>query len=70
MKRFANWMTLACAALLAGCTATTNANDGAGYEMLRPSVATRTFILQHDRPFANEVAAHNVQCGKDRACRK
>lgn len=63
-------MMLSSAALLAGCTATTSASDGAGYEKMHPNAQTREFILLNDRPFANEVAAHNIQCAKDRACRK
>jgi hypothetical protein len=63
-------MTLACVALLAGCTATTSASDGAGYERLYPNAQTRAFIIKNDRPFANEIAAHNIQCDEDRACRK
>lgn len=56
--------------LLAGCTATTSASDGAGYEKMHPNALTRDYILTNDRMFANEVTAHNIQCAKDRACRK
>lgn len=63
-------MMLASVGLLTGCTSTTSASDGAGYEKLHPNAETRNFIINNDRFFANEVAAHNIQCGKDRACRK
>ncbi|MBB3385977.1 hypothetical protein FHX12_004849 [Rhizobium sp. BK609] len=46
------------------------ASDGAGYAALHPSSATRAFIFANDRPFVKEVAAHNIQCGKDPMCRK
>lgn len=54
---------------LAGC-ATTPGNDGAGYELLTPSASTAATIVQTDRPFAEQVAAHNRQCRADEACRK
>lgn len=58
------------AAPLAACSLTGSATDGAGYEMLHPSSATRQFIFANDKPFTSEVAAHNTQCSKDKACRK
>lgn len=70
MRKFVSLIAVLCAMLSAGCTATTSASDGAGYEKLRPNAETRAFIISNDRPFANEVAAHNIQCSKDRACRK
>ena len=56
--------------LLAGCGATTGASDGAGYAALHPNAKTRAFIFANDEPFTREVAAHNIQCGKDPLCRK
>ncbi|AEG52053.1 hypothetical protein [Sinorhizobium meliloti] len=40
-----------------------------GFEPLGPKLETTVYILQSDRPFANDVAAHNgllssLGCGK------
>lgn len=40
------------------------------YRMLKPGAETRRFILEYDRPFAEDFASHNWQCGKDEACQK
>jgi len=37
---------------------------------MTPGPETRRFIIANDRPFAEEVAAHNRQCAKDAGCRK
>ena len=63
-------MMLTCALFSAGCGATGRATDGTGYAKLTPAAETRRFILANDRPFAQAVAAHNRQCGKDKGCRK
>lgn len=63
-------MMPACAALLAACSPTGNAGDGAGYARLTPAPATRAFIIAEDRIFARQVAAHNLQCDRDAACAK
>ncbi len=70
MKMCENFLKLASAALLAGCTATDGASDGAGYERQTPNSETRTFITIHDPLFRDQVAAHNEQCAKDPMCRK
>jgi hypothetical protein len=61
-----------CAMSLAvsGCVTRTPANDGAGFERLTPSAATRQFIIANDRPFAEQVVAHNETCDQQPACRK
>lgn len=50
--------------------ASDGSTDGAGYEQLTPSPATRRFIVAEDKPFARQVASHNRTCDKDEACRK
>lgn len=44
--------------------------EGAGYELLTPAASTARQIVMEDRRFAEQVAAHNRQCGADPACRK
>jgi len=56
------------ALVLSGCA--TTANDGAGFEALHPSPASRQFIIANDRPFANEVASHNATYASQPGCRK
>lgn len=70
MRKFAEWLILICAAGSVASCATVGASDGAGYSALHPNAATRTFIFENDREFTKEVAAHNMQCGKDALCRK
>ncbi|SEH51286.1 hypothetical protein SAMN05216228_10025 [Rhizobium tibeticum] len=53
-----------------GCVTRAPANDGAGFERLTPSSETRKFIIANDRPFAEQVAAHNETCDQQPACRK
>ena len=48
----------------------TSVTDGAGYELLTPSASTVATIVQTDRRFAEQVAAHNRQCRADAACGK
>lgn len=56
---------------LVGCSSTVTAsNNGAGFEKLTPSPATRTFIVKNDLPFARQVAGHNTTCDAQPACRK
>lgn len=54
---------------LTGC-ATTAINEGAGYSLLTPSPVTASTIVVTDRRFAEQVAAHNRQCRKDKGCEK
>lgn len=61
---------LSFAALSVASCATTGASDGAGYAALHPNAETRACIWEKDRPFTQEVAAHNTQCAKDPLCRK
>lgn len=57
--------------MVVGCqTGGPGASDGAGFEVLTPSPATRSFIIAEDRPFAEQVAAHNETCRDLPACRK
>lgn len=60
---------LASVSLLVACSQTGRASDGAGYERLSPNSQTRSFITQNDKRFRDQVAAHNLQCSKDKACR-
>jgi len=69
MKLFVTLMIAASASLLVGCSQTGSASDGAGYSRLSPNSQTRTFITQNDTRFRDQVAAHNLQCSKDKACR-
>ncbi|WP_437416192.1 hypothetical protein [Sinorhizobium meliloti] len=57
-----------CAALTA-CQSTKSASVCDGFKPLRPKLEATVYILQNDRPFANDVAAHNrllssLGCGK------
>lgn len=61
---------LACAPLLAACSKTGSVGDGAGYELLIPGSATRTFISENDTTFRDKLAQHNIQCRKDVDCKK
>lgn len=51
-------LPLICAALTA-CQTTKSASVCDGFSPLRPKLETTVYILQNDRPFANDVAAHN-----------
>jgi hypothetical protein len=44
-------------------------NECDGWKKLTPSAATRQFIIGNDRPFAQQVAAHN-SFGAGRGCWK
>ena len=46
--------------LAAGCQTTAPANSCDGWRKLTPSAETRAFIIQNDRPFAEQVAGHNT----------
>ncbi|EJK83525.1 hypothetical protein PMI03_03180 [Rhizobium sp. AP16] len=46
-------------ALISGCQTPTPQNACDGWQKLQPSLSTSVTILQTDRPFANQVAAHN-----------
>ena len=70
MLKFGTLMTVLCVLPLAACTSTTTVNSGAGFERLSPSSASRSFIIKNDRPFAEQVAAHNKTCDAQQACRK
>jgi hypothetical protein len=71
MRKSIVLMPLAFAASLAaaGCSLTP-ANDGAGFELLTPSAATRQFIVSNDQPFARQVAGHNRTGNSQPGCRK
>jgi hypothetical protein len=55
---------------VAGCQTPGAATDGAGFARLAPSAETRDFIIREDRPFAEQVAAHNRACDRAAACLK
>lgn len=46
-------------ALITGCQTTKSASACDGFVPLRPKLETSIYILQTDRAFANDVAAHN-----------
>ena len=48
------------ALLLAGCSQTVPASECDGWRKLTPSAETRQMIIPQDRPFAEQVAAHNT----------
>ncbi|SCB16553.1 hypothetical protein GA0061100_102630 [Rhizobium hainanense] len=54
-------------ALISGCQTPTPQNACDGWQKLTPSLATSVAILQTDRPFANQVAAHN-KFGQQQKC--
>lgn len=56
-------------ALISGCQTTNGASVCDGWKALRPSLETSVFIAKADRPFANQVAAHN-RFGKSQGCWK
>lgn len=58
MTRYLLLMLPLCA-LISGCQTTTKQNACDGFSRLTPSLTTSVTILQTDRPFANQVAAHN-----------
>lgn len=68
-RLFAMLMSAASVSFLAACSQTGSASEGSGYERLTPNSKTRTFITQNDKQFRDQVAAHNLQCSKDKACR-
>ena len=57
------------ALLLAGCSQTAPASECDGWRRLTPSAETRQVIIAQDRPFAEQVAAHNT-FGARRGCWK
>jgi len=61
-------MPLLCVALSA-CQATKPQNVCDGWGRLSPSLDTSVTILRKDRPFANQVAAHN-EFGASKGCWK
>lgn len=63
-------MLICVAFLAANCSTTARVSDGVGYGLLTPSAATRAFIIVNDKPFARQVAAHNLQCQSDKGCVK
>ena len=69
MTKSAAWMIPLFALLLAasGCQTSGGASECDGWRKLAPSSATRGFIVKNDRPFAEQVAAHN-SFGARRGC--
>lgn len=59
MTRYLVPMLLLCVALM-GCQSQTKQNVCDGFSRLTPSLDTSVIILRDDRPFANQVAAHNT----------
>jgi len=58
MRKSLLLLPLICVPLMA-CQSTTKGNACDGFKPLRPKLETTVYILQNDRPFANDVAAHN-----------
>jgi hypothetical protein len=56
-------------ALISGCQTTKPQNVCDGWQRLTPSLETSVAILKSDRPFANQVAAHNA-FGRKSGCWK
>lgn len=48
------------ALLLAGCQTNAPASACDGWRKMTPSAETRAFVIARDRPFAEQVAAHNT----------
>lgn len=69
MRKFAACLTPIFAMLLAAGCRTAPADSCDGWRKLTPSAETRTFIIVNDRPFAEQVAAHNT-FGSKRGCWK
>lgn len=57
-----------CAGLTA-CQTKTSGSVCDGWSMLTPTLETAVKITMDDRPFANQVAAHNLQ-GRKQGCWK
>lgn len=70
MRTFLASLLLIFAGVLAGCSSTMNASDGAGYSRLTMKPETRNFVVRNDEPFARQVVAHNEQCARDPLCTK
>jgi len=58
MKRYLLPMLLG-SALISGCQTTRPQNVCDGWHRMAPSLETSVYILQNDRAFSNQVAAHN-----------
>ena len=52
---------------VSGCQSTGGASECDGWRKLTPAAQTRQFIIAEDRPFAEQVAAHN-RFGSGRGC--
>lgn len=66
-------LTMCAAALLSGCSMTDKpASDlsGAGFVQLTPNAETRRFIIENDRPFAEQVAVNRSACESAPLCKK
>ena len=68
MMKYLLPMLLACAAI-SGCQTARSTSACDGWSKLRPNLETSVSILKTDRPFANQVAAHNA-FGKSQGCWK
>lgn len=60
-------LMLALCALTTGCQTRSAPTACDGWQMLRPSLETAVAITTKDRPFANQVAAHNAH-GRKQGC--
>jgi len=54
---------------VSGCKTTAPASECDGWRKLTPASQTRAFVIAQDRPFAEQVAAHN-QFGAKQGCWK
>lgn len=66
MRKFLLLMPLICVALW-GCQTKTAASSCDGWAMLTPTLESAVKITMDDRPFANQVAAHNLH-GRKQGC--
>lgn len=58
MRKFPIQLLMICV-VITGCQTTSKQNVCDGFEKLQPNLETSIQITTKDRPFANQVAAHN-----------
>ncbi len=70
MKTSRVCLLVICVVALAACSKTGSVNDGAGYARLTMQAPTRSYIIENDVGFAQQVVSHNEQCARDPLCVK
>ena len=68
MRGLTGLLSASFALTLAGCQ--TSALDGAGYRKIVLAPATAPWLVLNDEQAARQIAAHNLQCEKDKGCEK